>query len=117
MPALPSVRGLTRRHIRARASGMARVMHRPRRSQPEVTMDRGLDFLKSQVSNAVMQHGTLVKNLEDHEKQAEDPRYRDLCSRAIPQMREHRRMLEDYQPPIRAEATPGQNIGGMALDV
>ena len=28
-------------------------------------MDRGLDFLKSQVSNAAMQHGTLLKNLED----------------------------------------------------
>jgi len=80
-------------------------------------MDRGLDFLKSQVSNAVMQHGTLVKNLEDHEKQAEDPRYRDLCSRAIPQMREHQRMLEDYQQQIGAEAGLGKNIMGKAMGV
>jgi hypothetical protein len=80
-------------------------------------MDRGLDFLKSQVNNAVMQHRTLLENLEDHEKQAEDPRYRDLCSRAIPQMREHQRMLEDYQKQIGAEAGLGKNIMGKAMGV
>ena len=80
-------------------------------------MDRGIDFLKSQVSNATMQHGTLVKNLEDHEQQAEDPRYRDLCSRAIPQMREHQRMLEDYQKRIGAEAGLGKTVVGKALGV
>lgn len=80
-------------------------------------MDRGLDFLKSQISNAAMQHGTLVKNLEDHERQAEDPRYRDLCSRAIPQMREHQRMLEDYQRQIGAEAGLGKTVMGKAMGV
>jgi hypothetical protein len=78
-------------------------------------MDRGLDFLKSQVSNATMQHGTMLKNLEDHEQQAEDARYRDLCSRAIPQMREHQRMLEEYQSAIGAEAGVGKTILGKAL--
>ena len=53
-------------------------------------MDRGMDFLKSQVNNAVMQHETFVRNLVDHEGQAEDPRFRDLCSRFIPHMRERR---------------------------
>ena len=33
-------------------------------------MDRGVDFLKAQVSNAVMQHQTLLKALEDHESPA-----------------------------------------------
>jgi len=80
-------------------------------------MDRGLDFLKSQISNAVMQHGTLVENLEDHEKQAEDPRFRDLCSRAIPQMREHQRMLEEYQQQIGAEAGVGKKALGKAMGV
>ena len=80
-------------------------------------MDRGIDFLKSQVSNAVMQHGTLLKSLEDHEKQAEDPRYRDLCSKAIPQMREHQRMLEDYQRAIGAELGAGKKALGAALGV
>ena len=80
-------------------------------------MDRGIDFLKSQVSNATMQHGTLLKNLEDHEKQAEDPRYRDLCTRAIPQMREHQRMLEEYQKQIGAEAGLGKTVVGKAMGV
>ena len=66
-------------------------------------MDRGMDFLKSQINNAVMQHASLVQAVEDHESQAEDPRFRDLCSRFIPQMREHQRMLEDYQLKLGAE--------------
>jgi hypothetical protein len=78
-------------------------------------MDKGIDFLKSQINNAVMQHRTLVENLEDHEKQAEDQRYRDLCSTAIPQMREHQRMLEEYQKEIGAETGVGKNILGKAL--
>lgn len=80
-------------------------------------MDRGLDFLKSQINNAVMQHGTLVKNLEDHEGQADDPRFRDLCSRAIPQMREHQRMLEEFQKEIGAETGVGKQVLGKALGV
>lgn len=78
-------------------------------------MDRGQDFLKSQINNAVMQHRTFLKNLEDHEGQAEDPRFRDLCSRHIPHVREHQRMLEDYQRAIGAEAGAGKKILGAAL--
>jgi hypothetical protein len=78
-------------------------------------MDRGTDFLKSQVNNAVMQHQTFLKNLEDHEGQAEDPRFRDLCSRYIPHMREHQRMLEQYQQSIGAEAGAGKKLLGAAL--
>jgi hypothetical protein len=78
-------------------------------------MDRGIDFLKSQINNAVMQHRTLLKSLEDHEGQAEDPRFRDLCSRHIPNMREHQRMLEEYQSQLGAEAGAGKKILGVAL--
>jgi hypothetical protein len=78
-------------------------------------MDRGMDFLKSQVSNAVMQHGTFLKNLEDHEGQADDPRFRDLCTRYIPMMREHQRMLEDYQRELGAEAGVGKKVMGAAM--
>ena len=60
-------------------------------------MDNGGEFLRSQVRNVLLQHGTLLKSLEDHESQAEDPRFRDLCSRHIPHMRLHHRMLEEYQ--------------------
>lgn len=78
-------------------------------------MDKGTDFLKSQVSNAVMQHATFLRSLEDHESQAEDPRYRDLCTRFIPQMREHQRMLEDYQLKIGADAGVGKKVMGRAM--
>ena len=80
-------------------------------------MERGIDFLKSQINNAVMQHRTLLDNLEDHEQQAEDPRFRDLCSQAIPPMREHQRMLESYQHEIGAEAGVGKKVLGKAMGV
>ena len=80
-------------------------------------MDRGTDFLKSQVNNAVMQHQTFLRALEDHEGQAEDPRFRDLCTRHIPHMREHQRMLEEYQQTLGAEAGVGKKAIGAALGV
>lgn len=80
-------------------------------------MDRGQDFLKSQVNNAVMQHRTFLKNLEDHEKQAEDERFRSLCSRHIPSMREHQRMLEELQKSMGAEAGVAKKALGAALGV
>jgi hypothetical protein len=81
----------------------------------ETSMDRGVDFLKSQVNNAVMQHRTFLENLESHEDQAKDPRFRDLCSRFIPLMREHQRMLEEYQAQIGAETGVAKNVLGKAL--
>ena len=78
-------------------------------------MDRGIDFLKSQVNNAVMQHNTFLKALEEHEKDAEDPRFRDLCTRHIANMREHQRMLEDYQRQLGAETGMGKKALGAIL--
>ena len=80
-------------------------------------MDRGMDFLKSQINNAVMQHETFVKNLVDHESQAEDPRFRDLCTKYIPVMQAHQRMLEDYQQEIGAETGAAKKAIGAALGV
>ena len=60
-------------------------------------MEHGSEFLRSQVRNVILQHGTFLTSLEDHESQAEDPRFRDLCARHIPHMRLHQRMLEEYQ--------------------
>jgi hypothetical protein len=60
-------------------------------------MERGVDFLRSQVSNAVMMHRAFVQSVEDHESQAKDARFRDLCTRFIPRALEHQRMLEDYE--------------------
>ena len=80
-------------------------------------MDRGMDFLKSQINNAVMQHDTFVKNLVDHESQAEDARFRDLCTKYIPVMQAHQRMLEDYQREIGAETGAAKKAIGKALGV
>lgn len=80
-------------------------------------MDRGIDFLRSQVNNAVMQHKTFVENLIDHEKQAEDERFRALCAKFIPKAVAHQQMLEDYQQELGAEAGAGKKILGKALGV
>ena len=70
-------------------------------------MQRGRDFLKAQINNAVMQHKTLLENIEDHARQAEDGRYRALCEKHIPHMREHQKMLESYASSIGAEGPGG----------
>ncbi len=78
-------------------------------------MEPGQQFLKSQVNNAVAQHRAFLNAIEAHEDQADDDRFRDLCSRHIPQMREHQRMLEEYQSQLSGEAGTGNNILGAVL--
>jgi cell division septum initiation protein DivIVA len=80
-------------------------------------MDRGIDFLKSQINNAVMQHQTFLDNLVDHEKQAEDARFRTVCSRFIPKAEAHQRMLQDYQRELGAETGVAKKMFGKALGV
>jgi hypothetical protein len=80
-------------------------------------MDRGIDFLKSQINNAVMQHKTFVENLTDHASQAEDERFRQLCTTFLPKASAHQQMLEDYQREIGAEAGLAKRALGKALGV
>ena len=80
-------------------------------------MDRGSAFLRGQVHNAVLQHGTLLRSLEDHESQADDPRFRDLCSRHIPHMREHQRMLEEYQSQLGGSEGLSDRMLGTVINV
>lgn len=80
-------------------------------------MESGIDFLRSQVNNAVMQHESFLRSVVDHESQAQDQRFRDLCSRHIPRVREHQRMLEEFQHALgnaesRRDSNPLENIGG-----
>src|SRR5690348_6681527 len=77
-------------------------------------MDRGIDFLKSQINNAVMQHKTFVENLTDHASQAEDVRFRDLCTTFLPKASAHQQMLEDYQREIGAETGLAKKALGKA---
>jgi hypothetical protein len=71
-------------------------------------MVRGTDFLKSQINNAVAQHDRFLWALEDHEEEAEDLRFRDLCSRHIPYIRELQRMLEEYQSQLAVHTGLGR---------
>ncbi len=80
-------------------------------------MDKGMDFLRSQVNNAVAQHQSFVDSLVDHEREAKDPRFRDLCSRHIPMMREHQRMLEQYQQQLGAQTGVAKKMLGRAMAV
>jgi len=80
-------------------------------------MQQGTDFLRTQVRNVLVQHGTFLRSLEDHESQAEDPRFRDLCSRHIPHMRLHQRMLEEYQSQLGDGESIGGRIVGSAIGV
>jgi cell division septum initiation protein DivIVA len=78
-------------------------------------MERGKDFLRSQINNAVMQHKTFVENLVDHEKQADDERFRVLCAKFIPKASAHQQMLEDYQRELGAETGAAKEMLGKAL--
>lgn len=79
-------------------------------------MEVGRDFLRAQVSNCVMQHRTLIQNLEDHAKQAESSSYRELCLRHLPRMREHQTMLEAYRDSIgEPSGEAGKKLLGAVL--
>lgn len=60
-------------------------------------METGIDFLRAQVDNAIVQHDAFLRALVDHETQAQDVRFRDLCGRHVPHMREHQRLLERFR--------------------
>src|SRR5438552_12113120 len=80
-------------------------------------MERGMDFLKAQMSNAVLLHRTFLQSLEDHESQAQDVRFRDLCAGFIAKARAHQRMLEDYQGRLGAGEGLAKKAISMALGV
>jgi len=79
-------------------------------------MDRGIAFLKSQVDNAVMQHGAFLAAVEAHADQADDPRFGSLCSDHVANMRELQRMLEEYQSQLGGEAI-AKTVVGMTVAV
>jgi hypothetical protein len=70
-------------------------------------METGQDFLRSQVNNAVALHKAFLDSLKDHSRQAEDPRYRELCNKYIPLMSQHQGMLEQYQQSLGAREQEG----------
>jgi hypothetical protein len=60
-------------------------------------MQTGIDFLRAQVAEAAATHSSLLESMIYHESEANDARYRDLCDRHLPRMREHQLMLEELR--------------------
>lgn len=60
-------------------------------------MQSGIDFLRSQVAEAAAVHSALLESMIYHESEADDSRYRDLCDRHLPRMREHQLMLDELK--------------------
>jgi len=65
-------------------------------------MDKGTDFLKAQINNALASHQNFMSSLEAHAKDAKDERVRALLLRHIPAMKQHHALLEAYQRSINA---------------
>ena len=71
----------------------------------ELNVQTGIDFLKSQLDDTLASHSALLQSMSDHEADADDQRFRDLCSRHLPHMREHQRMLESFRASLGSDAT------------
>jgi hypothetical protein len=80
-------------------------------------MDTGNTFLKSQIDNAVVQHETFLKALEAHEVEADDPRFTNLCTRHLPHMRNHQRMLSEYQSQLGGGSSIAKSVIGSAANI
>lgn len=68
-------------------------------------MQSGIDFVRTQVDTAIATHAALLDSMSLHEGEADDPRYRGLCDRYLPRMRDHQGMLED----LRTTLGPDRN--------
>ncbi len=60
-------------------------------------MDSGNDFLRGQVDDATVLHRAFVDALHDHGREADDPRFGELCARYLPIMDEQQRQLESLR--------------------
>ena len=63
-------------------------------------MDKGQDFLRAQVHNCISQHDMLLNSIRAHVEQADDGRFKALCSRHLPHMEKHQGLLEEYAKSI-----------------
>ena len=69
-------------------------------------MQSGIDFVRAVVAEAAALHTALLESMIYHESEADDSRYRDLCDRHLPRMREHQLMLEDVRASLGAGKIP-----------
>jgi hypothetical protein len=73
-------------------------------------MHTGIDFLDEQLDDAIAQHVALLASLSDHVVDADDDRFRDLCARFLPRMRDHQRMLEEFRASLGPRTTPPDTV-------
>jgi hypothetical protein len=78
-------------------------------------MQSGIEFLRAQVDEAAAIHASLVESMTYHESEADDPRYRDLCARNLPRMREHQVMLAELRSTLGASGSPNAIHVGHSL--
>ena len=77
-------------------------------------MDKGIDFVKAQINNAVALHRAFIESLKTRATSAKDVRFRDLSQKFIPLMTQHQGMLEQYQSSIGAgEGTIKKTLGAV----
>lgn len=70
-------------------------------------MQAGIDFLENRIDDTIALHRALVQSMTEHESDADDLRYRDLCARHIPHLRRHQTMLEELRASLGAHASRG----------
>lgn len=75
-------------------------------------MNKGREFLESQVDSAVVLHRSFVDALRDHEGQSDDPRFRELCARYMPIMKAHQKQLEAYRESLGSGSGIGRTVMG-----
>jgi hypothetical protein len=74
-------------------------------------MSSGIDFIRAQVEETAAIHASLLESMIYHESEANDSRYRDLCDRHLPRMREHQLKLED----LRTSLGTGRTLGAIRI--
>jgi hypothetical protein len=75
-------------------------------------MQSGIDFLRAQVDEAATIHSSLLESMIYHESEANDPRYRDLCDRHLPRMREHQLRLDELRLTLGKDSSPPAELIG-----
>jgi hypothetical protein len=82
-------------------------------------MQTGIEFLKEEIDNTIAQHRALVQSMTEHESDADDQRFRDLCTRHIGHMRHHQAMLEEFRASLgaRPAKSGSSELAGMVRQV
>jgi hypothetical protein len=65
-------------------------------------MMSALSFLQGQLNTIITQHGALIRAMSEHEREAYDQRFRDVCAKHLPRMHDHQQGLRELQEQLGA---------------